>query len=92
MVKTANTRGRPKGSKNANPIKPWSEAIRRALLRGDNLNDLAEALIQKAIEGDIQAMKEIGDRTEGKALQTVAATVDASLTVNIVRFGRNQPT
>lgn len=54
--------------------KPWREAINRAVKRrgeGDlqALDRCADALVAAAIEGDLQAMKEIGDRLDGKPPQ-----------------------
>jgi hypothetical protein len=39
-----------------------------------------------AKDGDIQAIREVGDRVEGKAVQSLEAKVDASVTVEVVRF------
>ena len=75
--------GAPRGNLNAIKDKPWSDAIRRACLADDGrrLRVIAEKLLEKAIEGDIQAMKEIGDRMDGKSEQrtTLAGDVDAPL-------------
>lgn len=64
--------GPPLGSRNAARPRIWSDAVRRAVLQGKKLDKLAEALIAAAEGGDMQAMKEIGDRVEGKVTQTVA--------------------
>ena len=37
---------------------------------------MAKALFDRAIEGDLIAIKEIGDRLEGKAVQAVDLNVD----------------
>ena len=71
--------GAPKGNTNAKgQLKPriWQDAIRRALARRehgkpDRLNRLADRLLEKCEEGDIPALKEFGDRIEGKVAQTV---------------------
>jgi len=53
----------------------WSDAIRKAINDEDRLtgqkkiNKLAETLVSQALDGDIQAIKEIGDRLEGKPKQ-----------------------
>lgn len=64
--------GPPLGSRNAARPRIWSDAIRRAILQGKKLDKLAERLIAAAEEGDMVALKEIGDRVEGKVTQTVA--------------------
>ena len=63
--------------------KPWQDALRRALLQSDAkmLRKLADALIKKASEGDVAALKEIGDRVDGKAVQQVEQKVDAIIQV-----------
>jgi|APGre2960657404_1045060.scaffolds.fasta_scaffold00239_20 hypothetical protein len=60
------------GSANAARPRIWSDAVRRAVLQGKKLDKLAERLIAAAEGGDMQALKEIGDRIEGKVTQTVA--------------------
>lgn len=62
----------PIGNKNAVKNKVWSDAIRRAVMQGKRLDKLAEAIITAAEGGDISALKEIGDRLEGKVTQTIA--------------------
>ena len=88
MESATTTRGAPKGNKNQSKTKPWTEALTRALLEkdGKKLRAIADKLVEKVMDGDIQAIKEIGDRVEGKALQSLEAKVDASVTVEVVRF------
>ncbi len=38
---------------------------------GDNLRKVAEALVNKAIDGDVPAIREIADRIDGKVPQAV---------------------
>lgn len=69
--------GRPKGSLND---KPWKDAIRKAVARRAEegsraLDKLAESLVGMGLAGDVSALKEIGDRLDGKATQTIEATV-----------------
>ena len=42
----------------------WSDTLRRACIQADGkkLRALADALIDKALDGDVSAIKEIGDR------------------------------
>lgn len=72
--------GAPKGNKNSSrDNRLWANTIRRALAQEadpDRLRRLAEALISKAEEGDLGALKEIGDRIDGKAAQQVIVNGD----------------
>jgi len=63
--------GAPLGNKNATKNRVWADAVRRACLRGDTLNELADALIREALDGDMTAMREIGDRLDGKSVQAI---------------------
>lgn len=71
------------GNNNAGKNKPFAQAIERALKKRSKVEGaadllaIAETLLDMAAGGDIQAIKEIADRTDGKSKQTVdvAATV-----------------
>ena len=72
------------GLKPGGPVmKPWKEALQRAIAQADGkvLRKLADALVKKAAEGDVQALKEIGDRLDGRAVQQVEQKVSAVVTV-----------
>lgn len=79
-------RGGQEGNNNAGKNKPWADAIRRALLADDGkaLRELAERLIARAKEGDVSALKEIGDRTDGKAAQSVTVSGDPDNPLHVV--------
>jgi len=70
----------PKGNQFAVKDKRWQQAIDRALAKrckGDGiqaLDDLAEKLLTKCDEGDMGALRELGDRIEGKPAQTIEAS------------------
>ena len=65
--------GRPIGS--VNREKPVSDLLRVAVLSGGGrrLRVIIEKLLDKAEQGDLQAIKEVevGDRLDGKCAQTI---------------------
>jgi hypothetical protein len=69
--------GAPVGNKNATRAKQWQLAIERALdkrgasNRTEALDALAEKLLQQCDAGDMTALKELGDRLDGKPAQTI---------------------
>lgn len=66
--------------------KLWRDAIRRAV-QGDSkkLDKLARVLVQKAEEGDMMALKEIGDRLDGKPAQAITGGDGGALVINVNR-------
>ena len=55
----------------------WRNTLRRIAAQDpDKLRRIAERLFADAENGDIQAMKEIGDRLDGKAAQSVELSSD----------------
>ena len=64
----------------------WANAIRHAVTqrKGDKLRALAEKLIDRAGEGDISALKELGDRLDGKPAQVTQHEVNPD--ANILRI------
>lgn len=67
--------GAPKGNTNATKGKPFAQAIERALQKrsrtdqAKGLEEVANRLIDLAIEGDMPAIKELADRVDGKSKQ-----------------------
>jgi len=63
--------GRPIGG--VNKAKPFADTLRVALLSGGGrrLSIIAEKLAEKAEQGDIQAIREIADRLDGKPAQDI---------------------
>lgn len=54
----------------------WADAIRRAIKRREEkdplaLERMAEVLLNKVVEGDMAAIKELGDRLDGKPSQAM---------------------
>jgi hypothetical protein len=75
----AASRGRPKGAS----TKPWSEALTIASTDTDKdgkvrLRLLAEKTWEMALAGDMAAIREIGDRLDGKAAQSMDVTHNPS--------------
>ena len=79
----------PKGNKNAVGNQgPWGDRVffdqlRRAIVQDDykRLRQAAEALLNKAADGEPWAIKELADRTDGKAKQVVAGDADNPLSM-----------
>ena len=75
----------PIGNSNAKKGKEWRDAIRKALVqielkdkdgkvvvkRGTGLHAVATRLVECALSGDTQALKELGDRLDGKPHQSM---------------------
>ena len=74
----------PTGNTNAKDGKRWAGALRRALheysdetvSQGDALLAIAQGVVKDALAGDAFARKEIGDRLDGKAAQSVTISGD----------------
>jgi hypothetical protein len=66
----------PLGNKNAVKNRPWADAINRAVLANDGqrLRAIAEKLLVLAEQGDVSALRELGDRLDGKPKQQIEAT------------------
>jgi hypothetical protein len=64
--------GNPNGRPKSKPFKrALSEALRAADDDSEVLQAVALALVAKAKEGDVQAIKEIADRMDGKVTQPI---------------------
>jgi predicted ATP-dependent Lon-type protease len=72
--------------------KIWANALRLAVMRetedengvkSNYLTRIAQNMVKKATEGDVMAMKEIGDRLDGKPHQAIENT--GSLTVYLAK-------
>jgi len=71
---SGNPAGRPKS-------KPFKNALQKAInAAGDDdkaLTLIADALLAKAQEGDVQAIKEVADRLDGKVTQPISGDDEA---------------
>ncbi len=71
-------KGAQPGNNNATKGAEWRQAIKRALTQksGTNYRDgldlVAKQIVQAACEGDQWAIKEIGDRIDGKPPQSLS--------------------
>jgi hypothetical protein len=81
--------GAPLGHTNSNKTnRLWGNIIRKLAVQEDyrRLHALGEKLYEKALDGDMAAIKEVGDRLDGKALQENKLTgdLDEPITIKIV--------
>lgn len=67
--------GPPKGNTNAAYPGMWRDALRRACAKDRTaMDDIAKALITAAKSGDVFAIKEFGDRMDGRSTAHVQIT------------------
>ena len=96
----------PKGAKSD---KIWRDAIMRAVRRLDGdeaprdakpeqrLERLADMLVSKGLDGEVPALREIGDRLDGKPAQAITGEIENPLNIiheirrTIVRPNDSQP-
>ncbi len=83
----------PLGSKGD---KLWRDALMRAVsrrLKGKGspkiLEVLAERVVEQAMDGSLEAIKEIGNRLDGKAYQSVAITGDPENPIKVILIGHD---
>lgn len=81
------------GNQYAAKDRKWAKAIERALAKKslvaqrDALEEIADALLAKAADGDMVAIKELGDRLDGKPAQTISGDPDAPLQTRLIISG-----
>ena len=79
--------GAPLGNQNARKEnRLWAETIRRAVVQNDaqKLRNIADKLVEMASAGDVSAMRELGDRLDGKPAQQLQLQGDADAPLKIV--------
>lgn len=83
----AQSGGQPENN-NAGKNKPFWRAINKAIAQDDGkrLRSAAEKLLDLAAAGEQWAVKELADRMDGKAIQSIDAKVDADLTIQVLRY------
>ena len=88
----------PKTPKGAKSDKEWRDALRLALHeevddgaggKTKALRLVARKVIDRALEGDMAAAKEIGDRLDGRPAQVIAGDGDAPLKLIVERIVLN---
>ena len=81
--------GAPIGNKNSTKDKRvWGKVVRKLAVQEDykRIHNVADALFRKAEDGDIAAIKELGDRIDGKSEQTITGDSDQPITI-VVKTG-----
>ena len=65
--------GQP-GNTNGIKGKPWTAALRREIAKGkgDALDKIAKRVLTQAKAGNIQAIREVSDRLDGKPVQGIS--------------------
>jgi hypothetical protein len=81
---SGNPTGRPKEQ-------AWRDALRIAVKEAmadgtPKLRALADKTVALALDGDMHAIKEIGDRLDGKPAQAITSEDGGAFTINIMRF------
>lgn len=85
------------GNQYAAKSKRWTDAIDRAINKRSRvsgleaLDELAEKLLVKVDEGDVSALKELGDRLEGKPPQAITNADGGNLVLEVVQFANPNP-
>lgn len=63
--------------------KPFSDALRMEIAEAEDnprsLRKIAQKLLDKAVAGDVQAMREVADRLDGKPAQAVEYTGETTV-------------
>lgn len=85
-------RGGQPGNQNASKNKPFWHAIDRAIAQedGKRLRAAAEKLLDAAAAGEAWAIKELGDRLDGKPAQAIALSGDVSITKRAAELSDDQ--
>jgi hypothetical protein len=94
-VGTTNKGGAPIGNTNSKKGKLFYGELHKALIQEDRikLRQIADKLVEKAIEGEPWAVKEIMDRVDGKSVQTteVSGIDGEAMELKLIEFVVRQP-
>lgn len=79
--------GRPPGSQNKD--KPFRDALRLVIADAEDnprkLRRIAEKLFDQAAGGDVQAIKEVADRLDGKVAQAIVGGDEDDNPVRVIK-------
>jgi hypothetical protein len=94
-IESNNSKGGQPNNTNAKKGKLFYSELRKALVQQDQLNlrRIADKLVEKAIDGEPWAVKEIMDRVDGKAVQTteVSGIDGEAMELKLIEFVVKQP-
>ena len=79
----------PLGNKNSSKDnRVWGKTVKKLAIQEDykRIHKVAEALFRKAEDGDVAAIKELGDRIDGKSQQEITGNSDQPINI-IVKTG-----
>ena len=79
----------PLGNKNSlKDNRVWGKTVKKLAIQEDykRIHKVAEALFRKAEDGDVAAIKELGDRIDGKSQQEITGNSDQPITI-VVKTG-----
>ena len=79
----------PKGNTNSSRSnRAFGKIVKKLGIQEDakRLHNVAEALFRTAEDGDIAAIRELGDRVDGKSEQTITGDSDQPITI-VVKTG-----
>lgn len=80
----ARTKGGQPG--NVNPARPFAQALRNAIAHSGSdraaLLTIANTLLEKAMAGDLAAIREVADRLDGKSIQATDLTINDNRTAH----------
>lgn len=84
--------GAPKGNDYATKGRLFRETLDKSIKARDfhQLRAGTDALMNAVEKGEPWALAMVADRLDGKAVQQIDATVDANLTVEIVKFSEGK--
>jgi hypothetical protein len=94
-IESNGSKGGQPNNTNAKKGKLFYSELRKALVQQDQLNlrRIADKLVEKAIDGEPWAVKEIMDRVDGKAVQTteVSGIDGEAMELKLIEFVVRQP-